>query len=256
MLWIGPRLSTLERLSVASFLANGHPVHLYAYSPLEGVPHGTSVRDGREILPENAVFRYPSGFGAGSPSAFANLFRYKLLLERGGTWCDTDMVCVRPLDFLDRMPYAFASQRMPAKPADTAGDRMNVCIMKAPAGCDLLRECYASAAATDRSTIAWGQTGPDLVTAIAAQLGLQRYALPPEVACPVDFFALQALLAPGPPLPAAAHAVHCWNEMWRANGLDKDAAYAPDSLFEQLKRRYGIVRAVTAVGRSWPGLLP
>jgi len=28
MLWIGPRLSNLERLSMASFLANGHPVRL------------------------------------------------------------------------------------------------------------------------------------------------------------------------------------------------------------------------------------
>ena len=127
MLWIGSRLSTLERLSIASFLANGHPVHLYAYEAIEGVPHGTTIRDGNEILPAASIFTYPDGFGRGSPAAFANLFRYKLLLEHGGTWADTDMVCVQPLDFLASSPYVFASQRNPPQlVAESGPKRMNV----------------------------------------------------------------------------------------------------------------------------------
>ena len=39
-LWIGPSLSSMERLAVRSFLANGHEVHLYAYGEVEGVPEG------------------------------------------------------------------------------------------------------------------------------------------------------------------------------------------------------------------------
>ena len=242
MLWIGSRLSNLERLSVASFLANGHPVHLYAYRPPEGVPPGTDVRDAAEVLPESAVVTYPEGFGAGSPAAFANLFRYKLLLERGGTWCDTDMVCVRPLDFLERMPYCFASQNMPPYPVETSGVRLNVCMMKTPAGSELARRCLAEAEpmVADRAKLKWGTTGPDLVTRLALPLGLQGYALPPEVACPVDFFRLEALLAEPAALPAAACAVHCWNEMWRFHRFDKDASYPPQCLFEVLKRRYGV----------------
>ena len=238
MLWIGPRLSTLERLSVASFLANGHAVHLYAYGRPEGVPAGTDVRDAGEIFPEDAVFTYPQGFGQGSPSAFANLFRYKLLFERGGTWCDTDMVCVKPLDFLAGMPYAFATQRMPEGQPNIDATRLNVCIMKAPAGSAFLLDCLAECSAFDRTQLQWGMTGPDLVTRLAAQHGLRDCALMPEVACPVDFFDLNPLLTEPAALPPMAHAVHCWNEMWRANGLDKDAAYAPHSLYEQLKRRY------------------
>ena len=242
MLWIGSRLSTLERLSVASFIANGHPVHLYAYGPIEGVPAGTDLRDAREVLPEDAVFTYPEGFGAGSPAAFANVFRYKLLLERGGTWCDTDMVCVRPLDFLERMPYAFASQNMPPYPVETSGVRLNVCLMKAAAGSELARRCLdeAQAMAADRASLKWGMTGPDLVTRWAAPLGLQGYAVAPEVACPVDFFHLDMLVRHPAALPAGACAVHCWNEMWRHHGLDKDAAYPPHCLYEVLKRRYAI----------------
>jgi len=83
MLWIGPRLSALERLAMASFVANGHAVHLYTYEHVDGVPEGVDRLDAAEILPQSAVFTYADGFGKGSPSAFANRFRYKLLLERG-----------------------------------------------------------------------------------------------------------------------------------------------------------------------------
>lgn len=45
------------------------------------MPATTIRRDAREILPESEVFTYASGFGKGSPSAFSNYFRYKLLLD-------------------------------------------------------------------------------------------------------------------------------------------------------------------------------
>jgi len=46
-LWIGGELSVLERLSIASFLKNGHRVHLYTYEGVTSAPEGTEVRDGR-----------------------------------------------------------------------------------------------------------------------------------------------------------------------------------------------------------------
>jgi hypothetical protein len=100
MLWIG-ELSKLERMALASFVANGHIVHLYAYDELAGVPAGVQVIDAREILPEERIFRYgpEAGAGEGSLANFANLFRYKLLYERGGWWVDADVVCLRPFDF-------------------------------------------------------------------------------------------------------------------------------------------------------------
>jgi len=39
-------------------------------------------------------------------------------------------------------------------------------------------------------------------------------------------------------LPANAHAVHFYNEIWRRNFLDKNADYDPLSLFERLKAHY------------------
>ena len=104
-LWIGPTLSQMEQLSIASFLANGHDYHLFVYDDVKNIPVGTTLKDANEILPAAAIFQY-----AGRPSyaGFANFFRYKLLLERGGWWADTDTVCLRPFDFDER--YVFSSE--------------------------------------------------------------------------------------------------------------------------------------------------
>src|SRR4051794_210251 len=74
-IWLGP-LSTLERLAIASFTANGHEFHLYSYDEVEDLPAGAVLMDASEVLPSNWVFRDSRG----SFSGFSNPFRYKLLL--------------------------------------------------------------------------------------------------------------------------------------------------------------------------------
>src|ERR1041385_3961243 len=95
-LWIGPRLSAMERACLASFLRHGHEVHLYTYNDVDGVPPGVIVRDGSEILPPERIFSYREH---DTVSGFSNFFRYKLLSERGGWWVDTDVICLEPFTF-------------------------------------------------------------------------------------------------------------------------------------------------------------
>jgi hypothetical protein len=45
-LWVGGELSVIERLSTASFLENGHRVHLYTYEGVTGAPEGTESGTG------------------------------------------------------------------------------------------------------------------------------------------------------------------------------------------------------------------
>jgi hypothetical protein len=78
-LWIGDRLSVMERLCISSFLQNGHEFHLYVYQDTAGVPPGTVLRDGNEILPSERIFTYREHQ---SYAGFANFFRYKLMLEK------------------------------------------------------------------------------------------------------------------------------------------------------------------------------
>ena len=37
-LWLGDRLTTMERLAISAFLRCGHTFHLYCYNPIKNVP--------------------------------------------------------------------------------------------------------------------------------------------------------------------------------------------------------------------------
>jgi glycosyl transferase-like sugar-binding protein len=239
MLWIGPRLSALERLSIASFLANGHEVRLYTYGDVEGIPPGTQHHDGREIVPAAQVFTYPSGFGKGSYAGFSNLFRYKLLLDHGGIWCDCDVVCLQPFDFASE--YVIARERLSPNLANAdKTEKLNPCVLKAPPNSRVMLECYSVAMESNKGELEWGDIGPDLVTKRFAQHGLDRHALPANAICPVDWWHAQRLVKGSFEEIPGAYAVHFWNEVWRFQRMDKDAVYPADSIYETLKRRYGV----------------
>ena len=241
MLWVGERLSALERLAIASWLANGHAVDLFTYGPLAGVPDGATVRDAGEILPPTEVFTYSTGFGKGSVAVFANLFRYKLLLERGGAWSDTDTVCLKPMAFLDGMEHAISSERVaPGYEVDGRATRANVGLIKAPKDSALMAACHAAASAARRGELQWGETGPTLIDAKVAELGFEPCVLQPDAVCPVDWWNIAPLFDGPVPDRPRTYAIHMWNAIWRHNGLDKDGIYPREGAFETLKRRYGI----------------
>jgi hypothetical protein len=245
-LWIGPRLSPLERLSIASFLANGHAFHLYAYDPIDGVPKGTRVLPAEAVLPRSRIFRYheaASGrvaklrsrvFGRkkGSYAGFANVFRYKLLLERGGWWVDLDTVCLRPFDFPSE--YVFSSEM------DKGVDVVDLGAMKIPAGAAIAEYLFQESDRKDPKKIHFGDTGCVLMGRAVERFHMQQYVQPSRAFCPIDCHNWEAALRPGAGcnIGPETFAVHFWNEMWRRNGRDKDAAYPPDCLFERLKSRY------------------
>ena len=117
----------MEQLSIASFLQNGHEYHLYVYDAVQNVPTRAVIKDANEILPASRIFQYKH---QASYAGFANFFRYKLLLERGGWWVDTDVICLKPFDFADE--YVFATE--------TDGEREPISsgIIQAPAGSEVM----------------------------------------------------------------------------------------------------------------------
>lgn len=62
-LWIGGGLGTIERLSLRSFVAHGHPLALYSYGEVTGVPAGVERRDAADVLPRAMAetLRYGNG---------------------------------------------------------------------------------------------------------------------------------------------------------------------------------------------------
>jgi len=227
-LWIGSTLSIMERLSIKSFLDNGHEYHLYTYDELKDVPAGTVIKDGNEILPASAIFKYKD---RPSYSAFSNFFRYKLLLERGGWWVDSDVVCLRPFDFPDE--YVVSSQK-----SDT-GDVANVGALKAPQGSEAMAYAWNVCQTKRRDKLVWGEIGPVLMREIVQKYRLDKYQKPYYIFCPIHFSDWDKVLRPYvAALPEGAYAIHLWNEMWRLEKQDKNGVYHRACIYEQLKAKY------------------
>jgi hypothetical protein len=237
-LWVGPRLSLLEQLSLTSFVQHGHDVRLYVYDEPEGVPEGVVCLDAREVLPEEDIFVYgpETAEAVGSLAGFADLFRFKLLHDRGGWWFDVDVVCLRPID-LDE-PFCFGWEQ-----ESVVGSS----ILRAPRESPFALTLYERARSrlSHDQPIAFAEIGPRLLTDVVAQLGLGRYVMPANAFYPVhwkralDMFVPDDLGALWMRLDGP-YAVHFWNETLRWTAIDKNGIYPPTSPFERLKERHGL----------------
>jgi hypothetical protein len=227
-LWIGDSLGALERACIRSVLRQGHRLALYCYREPAGTPEGVGLRDAAEILPEQSAFRHRSG----SAGPFSDWFRYELQRRGLGTWIDTDVYLLAPLDGLH--PHLFGEQEP---------GLINNAVLRLPADSPLLsdllgpfeqrttpkwlpwssylrsraRELVKGSA--DPSRLPWGSTGPHALTAAARKHGVSSEAMPTEVFYPVPWQQADWLLDPSLTLDDMVTertvAVHLWNECIR-----------------------------------------
>jgi hypothetical protein len=253
MFWHGPALSRLERLCIASFLAHGHPVRLHVYKEPAGIPPGVHVMDANRTLPEKFLFHHSD---SGSFGSFADWFRYQLLYEHGGIWADTDVVCLKPLTYPQRVLFARQDEQI-----------INNAVLALPAGHELAAWMVACCREPNRmlpydsrrtrrrklqrrllqgnrrGNVAWGEYGPQGFTQAARHLGYEDRALPYWHFYPVHYLNWRTVfdgsLRDNPGIIAASTTLHLWNEMTRrAHGFDVNGRFPGDSLFEQLCARY------------------
>jgi hypothetical protein len=252
MLWVGGALGAVERLSLVSFLANGHPVALYAYGEVTGVPAGVELRDGREVLPEALVaeLRYANG----SVALASNLFRYRLQAAGLGLWADIDVVCLKPVAAGRPVVVGWEGARY-----------LNGAVLYLDRDLPVVAEANALfAAGTIPPWLPWrkrlrpllrralghelrptdfphGTFGPKAVTALVKKHGLTRWAEPPEVFYPLPPRLARRAFAGDLALDAVVTArsltLHLWNEKIRDL---KATRPAPGSIVATLCRRYGV----------------
>jgi Alpha 1,4-glycosyltransferase conserved region/Glycosyltransferase sugar-binding region containing DXD motif len=253
MFWHGAALSRIERLCMASFIAQGHPLHLYVYDAPLTVPQGVRVMQAGEILPRTALFAHRR---TGSLGSFSDWFRYRLLQERGGIWADTDVVCLTALQYPEVEIFGWQDARY-----------INNAVLGLPAGHELavwMAACcehpnrilpYDSfgvrlrkwrrryLAGNRRERVRWGEYGPKGLTQAARHMSYLDHAQPCvhfyPVRCENWRVMFESALGARPPWTSESRTVHLWQQMMRsARGFDKNGRFPVDAPFEELCRRY------------------
>jgi len=233
-LWVGNRLSAMEKLSIRSFLCNGHEFHLYVHGTCEGIPKGTVVKDANNIIDKSEISGYLN------LAVFSDMFRYTLLQRKSPRWwVDLDTIALRPFEFQE--DYVFASEYL-----QTGQCLVDNGILKVPKENHLIRlaldRCKLQDKAHPTGLLSHGALamGPELMTALAKELDLLRYVKPPSVFTGIAPWDIpNAFIDPYVNLDLSqAHAVHMWQSRWTTTGQDKDEKYHPNSLYERLKQKY------------------
>lgn len=205
-LWIGDSLGPVERACFRSVLRQGHGLALYCYGEPAGVPRGVEIRDAAAVLPESDILYHRS---TRSPALFSDWFRFELQRLGLGTWIDTDLYLIGPLDL--ESDYLLAEEEP---------GLINGSVLRLPRDSPILpgllepferritpdwlpwhhylaarlRETIKGEA--DLSRLPWGSVGPYALTALARRHGLYSLAYPPEVFQPVPWDRADWILDP------------------------------------------------------------
>lgn len=237
--WHGP-LSWLEVLCITSFRRRGHPVHVYAYDPIKGLPEGAEWRDASEILPREKLVFYK---GKGTPGVFSDHFRYAVLRMDLGVYADLDIYCVRPIE--GPPDYLFAWER----PGSVNGAVLHI-PTHAPLLDDLIAifekverplfephlplmrrvEVAVRRLVGDRVTpehMQYGATGPMALTHYVAAHGLTSKVRKSATFYPVPYEGIPALMKSGSSLDAATTSETLGIHLWRSQLTDRGRAGLP-----------------------------
>jgi hypothetical protein len=232
-LWIGEELTDMEIMSINSHIIVGHKYNLWCYSKIKNIPKEAYICDASKILPENNIFSYKIGAGKGSFSAFSNIFRYKLLLDHGGWWVDTDVVAIKKFDF--EQEYIFASENL-----ETVGTCSTTCVIKVPPDSQIMKKCFLISSSHDKEKLEWSTIGPKLLNeCLTKSQELKKFVQKPEVFCPINWFEINNKLIIDRNIDfSLSYGVHLWNEMWRRLSINKNGKFNKETFYEKLRSNY------------------
>ena len=230
--WHGAALSPMHWACLASFVERGHRMRLYTYRDLE-VPPGVILEDARQVMSDKELFEFEKSF-----SAFSNIFRYKVLLEQGGWWVDTDIYCLA--EDIPDPPYAWARQDE---------DSINGAVLRFPAGDPTLEKILKAAIKVGKRVKIWGQIGPTLLTK-----HLEGRNFPGHYGTTHDFYPVHWLETHLLWMPGGRDAIlakcgeapflHLWGSMFSYYGIDIDASPPQGSFLRHMYERSAFPRAL------------
>lgn len=245
-LWVGPSLSELEIFSIKSFQKLGHKFILYTYEKVKNVPSGTIIKDGNKIIKKKDLFKFNTSF-----LPFSDLFRYKMLYDKGGYWVDLDMIALKPLKFKE--PFIFSSERTIQKGPyrhRTLKEVSNIGILKAPKKSDFYKELYEKCLDEGTNNVKENIQFMKTMRTILEKYNYQKYVKPAKMFCPLDWWHTKDAFYPKcciskygvsgydvDSILKKSHTVHMWRSlMYKRHKIDLSQNFDERSLWEKLKK--------------------
>ena len=259
-LWVGPELSELEVLSIKSFQKLGHPFILYTYGNVKNIPPGTIKKDGNKIIKKKDLFKFKKGL-----LPFSDIFRYKMLYDKGGYWVDLDMIALKPLKF--RESYIFSSERTIQKGPyrnRTQTEIANIGILKAPPKSDFYKELFERCIEEEKKGVKENIQFMRTMRDVLKEYGFEKYVKPAKMFCPLDWWHTKDAFYPpcckkkydveGYSVDSVlknAHCVHMWRSiMFKRHKIDLGDEFSQDSMWERLKKRVYGGKKTKKLGRN------
>jgi len=252
-LWVGSKLSTLERICARSWIYHGHRLQLFVYDDIGNVPDGVELKDANAIIPEKDVFLWRDCY-----AIFADLFRWTLLYEHGGYWVDMDMLCLKPFDFKDDILFgcehssaaSIGVLRLPEKHL-IAGEMLSLArnpnriIGNERFKVKLKKRLRSHLLFGSTMGLRWGEAGgPKAFTLTLKKYNYFHLGKPFTYFYPVDPLNWRCLfdetLKGEDSFYNTSYAVHLWNELLRREAFCKEGPFHPDSFMATQQKLLGI----------------
>ena len=139
---------------------------------------GCVIHDASEFLPREIADYWKMNIGARGFPAISDLFRCRLLHEKGGWYFDTDCILIKQLTPLFDLDYVFAWETTDKVFVGTA-------IIKFPKNTEMLDQLYKNFVQTDPKTWQHGITFMSLFTEYLRKFDLTDKTLSPEYFYPL-----------------------------------------------------------------------
>ena len=247
-LWVGPKLSRMEYYSIKSFLNLGFTFHLYVYEKVKNIPKGTIVKDGNVIMPAKEVFDLKSTY-----LPFSDIWRYKLLHDKGNYWVDLDMIAIKKFDFKEK--YVFSSERTIQEGAFRSYSKRvpNIGVLKAPKGSPFYLEAYKKCLEFNKNNKNDDKLKyMKMLRKLIIKHDMDKYVKDPKLFCNLDWWHAREAFEPHKeykkkygvvPVPVnkmtqGVYTIHFWRDRVSSKyKMDTNADYDPDSLWEKTLKR-------------------
>ena len=247
-LWVGDRLSRMEHYSIKSFLTLGFEYHLYTYNHVDNIPKGyknLKVLDANKIMPQKEIFDVKKTF-----LPFSDIWRYKMLYEKGNYWVDLDMIAIKMFDFKD--DYVFSSERTIQQGAYASHSKKvaNIGVLKAPKGSPFYLEAYEKCSEyNNRNKNEDKLKYMKMLKELIKKHKMEKYVKEPKLFCNLDWWHAKEAFDNYDKFPKkygvnppsiksnfkGPYTVHFWRDKVKnVAGYDLDAEYDQNSLWEQM----------------------